>query len=138
MHNTRVFPPQNWGELPNGEFIRFTVEQALAPWWPRIFGYYLLNLGALSATMDKTGLSIQNEYSLYDADTADIMAELTNLPIQSSAIDAVVMNFLLEFNTDPYHFGFSFESSDSHTNPDLPSDGHWIKNKQKSSVLAGP
>lgn len=102
MHNTRVFPPQNWGELPNGEFIRFTVEQALAPWWPRIFGYYLLNLGALSATMDKTGLSIQNEYSLYDADTADIMAELTNLPIQNSAIDAVVMNFLLEFNTDPY------------------------------------
>jgi glutamine synthetase len=36
----------------------------------------------------------------------------------------------VKFNTDPYHFGFSFESSDSHTNPDLPSDGHWIKNKR--------
>ncbi|MCL1125137.1 class I SAM-dependent methyltransferase [Shewanella surugensis] len=102
LQHTTVFPPQQWGELPNGESIRFIVEQTLAPWWPRIFGYYLLNLGGLSATMDKTGLSIQNEYSLYDADTADIMAELTHLPIQNSAIDAVVMNFLLEFNADPY------------------------------------
>ncbi|WP_299495282.1 class I SAM-dependent methyltransferase [uncultured Shewanella sp.] len=102
LQHSTVFPPTKWSELPNGESIRFTVEQALMSWWPRIFGYYLLNLGSLSADMDKAGLSIQNQYSLYDAPTADIMAELTHLPIQNTAVDAVIMNFLLEFNPDPY------------------------------------
>ncbi|WP_299009944.1 methyltransferase domain-containing protein [uncultured Shewanella sp.] len=102
LQHARMFPPQQWSELPSGESIRFTVEQTLAPLWPRIFGYYLLNLGFLSADLNKTGLSIQNQYSLYDAPTADIMAELTDLPIQNTAVDAVVMSFLLEFHEDPY------------------------------------
>jgi glutamine synthetase len=35
----------------------------------------------------------------------------------------------VSFSTDPYSFGFRFESMDSHTKVDEPSDGYWIKNK---------
>ncbi|WP_220767480.1 class I SAM-dependent methyltransferase [Shewanella sp. MBTL60-007] len=94
--------PYHWSELPNGPVIRESVEQTLSPWWPRIFGYYLLSLGPLSHKMAKTGVGINRKYSLFDEAQADIEGDYCQLPIQNASIDAVVMNFLLEFEADPY------------------------------------
>ncbi|WP_299806778.1 class I SAM-dependent methyltransferase [uncultured Shewanella sp.] len=94
--------PYHWSELPNGPVIRQSVEQALSPWWPRIFGYFMLNLGPLSHKMAKTGVGISQQYSLFDEAQANIEGDYCQLPIQNASIDAVVMNFLLEFESDPY------------------------------------
>lgn len=94
--------PYHWSELPNGAVIRKSIEEALFPWWPRVFGYYMLNLGPLSAKLDKIGVSVSNQYSLFDEPEADIVADYSQLPIQNACVDAVVMNFLLEFEEDPY------------------------------------
>ncbi|GIU16023.1 type 11 methyltransferase [Shewanella sp. MBTL60-112-B2] len=94
--------PYHWSELPNGPVIRQSVEQALSPWWPRIFGYFMLNLGPLSHKMAKKGVGISRQYSLFDEAQANIEGDYCQLPIQNTSIDAVVMNFLLEFEADPY------------------------------------
>ncbi|MGS0680039.1 class I SAM-dependent methyltransferase [Shewanella sp. 125m-7] len=94
--------PYHWSELPNGPVIRQGVEQALAPWWPRLFGYYMLNLGPLSQKTAKPNVGISRQYSLYDTQPANIEADYGQLPVQNSSIDAVVMNFILEFEADPY------------------------------------
>ncbi|MGS0674603.1 class I SAM-dependent methyltransferase [Shewanella sp. 125m-1] len=94
--------PYHWSELPSGAVIRESVEQALSPWWPRIFGYYMLNLGPLSHKIDKPGVGISKQYSLYDQPQASIEGDYSQLPIQNLSIDAVVMNFIIEFEADPY------------------------------------
>ncbi|WOT06629.1 class I SAM-dependent methyltransferase [Shewanella youngdeokensis] len=101
-HTGIPLKPYHWSELPNGVVMRESIEATLFAWWPRLFGYYMLNLGPLSAKIDKTGVGINSLYSLYDAPEADIVADYHQLPIQNSCVDAVVMNFLLEFEADPY------------------------------------
>ncbi|MDB2387048.1 class I SAM-dependent methyltransferase [Shewanella sp.] len=94
--------PYHWSELPNGGVIREALEASLSIWWPRMFGYYMLNLGPLSAKTDKPGLAVRYQYGLFDEPEADIVANHTQLPIQNVSIDAVVMNFILEFDADPH------------------------------------
>ncbi|MCL1144692.1 class I SAM-dependent methyltransferase [Shewanella sp. 10N.261.52.F9] len=94
--------PYHWSELPNGPVIRESVEEALSLWWPRIFGYYMLNLGPLSHKMAKTNVGISRQYSLFDESEACIKGDFSQLPIQNVSVDAVVMNFILEFESDPY------------------------------------
>ncbi|PKG59278.1 methyltransferase type 11 [Shewanella sp. Choline-02u-19] len=101
-HTGIPLKPYHWSELPNGAVIRESIEEALFPWWPRVFGYYMLSLGPLSAKLDKTGVGVSCQYSLFDEPEADIVADYSQLPIQNACVDAVVMNFLLEFEADPY------------------------------------
>lgn len=102
MENTSVIAPQRWPDLPNGESIQSQVEQVLQPWWPRVFGYHMLKLGPLSADLSMPGLPIGRQFSVFDAHDASLRANFNALPIQNGVIDAVVMNMLLEFETDPY------------------------------------
>ncbi|WP_108946873.1 class I SAM-dependent methyltransferase [Shewanella halifaxensis] len=94
--------PFHWSELPNGVIIRESLEAALSPWWPRIFGYYMLNLGPLSHKIDKPNVAISRQFGLFDEAQAQIRGDYSQLPIQNVSIDAVVMNFVLEFEADPY------------------------------------
>ena len=100
--NTPPLSPQCWSQLPNGDQIKDLIEQSLTPWWPKVFGYHMLSLGALSADLNMPELPIGRRFSLFDGEGATIRADFTALPIQNGVIDAVVMNMLLEFETDPY------------------------------------
>ncbi|WP_394393176.1 class I SAM-dependent methyltransferase [Shewanella woodyi] len=100
--NAQSLSPQLWSQLPCGDQIKSLIEHTLTPWWPKVFGYHMLNLGALSAELDMPDLPIGRRFSLFDGEGASIRAEFTALPIQNSVIDAVVMNMLLEFEPDPY------------------------------------
>jgi len=94
--------PEQWSQLPHGETIKRHIETELAPWWPKVFGYHMLSLGALSSELDMPGLPIGRRFSLFDGDGAALRADFNELPIQNGVIDAVVMNMLLEFEPDPY------------------------------------
>ncbi len=100
--NTPLLSPQSWSQLPHGEQIKGLIEHTLTPWWPKVFGYHMLSLGALSAELNMPELPIGRRFSLFDGDGAAVRADFTALPIQNGVIDAVVMNMLLEFETDPY------------------------------------
>ncbi|WP_076413904.1 class I SAM-dependent methyltransferase [Shewanella sp. UCD-KL12] len=97
-----ILVPQSWPDLPNGERVKRTVELQLAPWWPKVFGYHMLSLGPLSAQLDMPGLPVGRTFSMFDGQGASVCADFNALPIKSGVIDAVVMNMLLEFESDPY------------------------------------
>ncbi|WP_076536328.1 class I SAM-dependent methyltransferase [Shewanella sp. UCD-KL21] len=94
--------PQSWQELPCGDEIQLALEQKLTDWWPRIFGYHLLKLGALSAQVSSLHCNIARHFSIHDAQGASIQADPHHLPLQTSTMDAVLMSFLMEFEHDPY------------------------------------
>lgn len=97
-----IIKPRDWRDLPQGEQVKSEVEAQLSPWWPKVFGYHLLKLGPLSASLSSTQCSIPRQYSIFDCDGADIIADPHHMPLQNSTIDTVLMSFLMEFEKNPY------------------------------------
>ncbi|MDF0535896.1 class I SAM-dependent methyltransferase [Shewanella sp. A32] len=91
-----------WEAIPGGLQLRNDLEQSLAYWWPRIFGYYLLQLGPLSADLDSSKCAVQHQFSIFPQHGASLQGEYTQLPLKSASVDAVAMHLLLEFEQDPY------------------------------------
>ncbi|MGI2261020.1 class I SAM-dependent methyltransferase [Shewanella sp. GXUN23E] len=94
--------PSCWQDFANGEHLQMCLQQALSPWWPRLFGYHLLKLGPLSAAMDASHSSISHQICLHDAAGASVVANTTQLPLRHASVDVVLANFLLEFEANPY------------------------------------
>lgn len=94
--------PYQWHQLPCGDEIQLAVEQQLANWWPRIFGYHLLKLGPLSHQVSSLHCNIARHFSIHDGEGASIIADPHHLPLNSGSMDAVLMSFLIEFEQDPY------------------------------------
>ncbi|BCV45007.1 class I SAM-dependent methyltransferase [Shewanella algae] len=94
--------PSSWDSLPAGETIKRELESKLAYWWPRVFGYHLLRLGALSRELEIKNCPVGHQFSLYPGKGASIVADFASLPLAPASIDAVVMNLVLEFEANPY------------------------------------
>ncbi|MBR9727868.1 class I SAM-dependent methyltransferase [Shewanella intestini] len=86
--------------------IKNAIERQLKPWWPRVFGYHLLKLGALSAQVSSLHCSVSRHYSMFDSNCdnhlPDAHADLHHLPVNTKSIDSLLSVFNLEYETDPY------------------------------------
>ncbi|WP_394201926.1 class I SAM-dependent methyltransferase [Shewanella waksmanii] len=102
MTISNAHPAICWQDLPNGIVIQESIEERLAPWWPKVFGYHMLSIGPLSQQIEKPQLPIGKEFSLAPKSLVSVVGDYHHLPIQSSSIDAIVSSFLLEFDSDPY------------------------------------
>ncbi|MFQ6372411.1 class I SAM-dependent methyltransferase [Shewanella sp. YIC-542] len=91
-----------WDALPGGAGLRQDLEQSLAQWWPRIFGYHLLQLGPLSADFNSNDCGIAHRFSVYPGTGASLQGDYCQLPLQCASVDAVTMHLLLEFESNPY------------------------------------
>ena len=77
------------------------LEQALSEWWPRIFGYHLLKVGALSQELDSRLCPIECQISADIDYGLSLRMEPTHLPFKSHVIDACLLSGLLEFHQSP-------------------------------------
>ena len=96
--------PSSWDKLPNGEVILKHIDQILAPWWPKFFGYHLLKIGSLSGFVDCSQSTIKHQVTLSDHKTnTSIYAEIDDLPILEHSVDVCLLSHVLEFSLDPHH-----------------------------------
>ncbi|TWX57741.1 class I SAM-dependent methyltransferase [Colwellia hornerae] len=96
--------PKSWQALPNGEVIVKEIEQVLALWWPKFFGYHLLKIGALSGYIDSSGCTIKHQMNLVERkQNGDIIADVDDLPFLEHSIDVCLLSHALEFSLDPHH-----------------------------------
>lgn len=96
--------PKTWQSITNGKLIAESIDLELAQWWPKIFGYYMLKVGALSSEIstDKSPIKHQIKISGYQENT-HLVAELDDLPIATHSIDVCLLSHVLEFSIDPHH-----------------------------------
>ena len=94
--------PVQWEQLPSGTNVQSIVEQSLAPWWPKIFGYHLVKLGALSSQISTQSCSINHQVQVsFEKEHATLQADPSHLPFKNHSIDALLASFLLDFHSDP-------------------------------------
>lgn len=96
--------PKSWQKLPNGDLVRDHIDQTLAPWWPKFFGYHLLKVGALSGDLDSSLSTIKHQVTLAEPKhNPDIAADIDDLPLLEHSVDVCVLSHTLEFSLDPHH-----------------------------------
>lgn len=96
--------PDTWQALPNGIIIRKTIEQALAPWWKKFFGYHLIKLGPLSCEINVIGSTIKHQIKLgTNQKNGDLVGDIDELPLQTHSVDVCLLSHALEFSIDPHH-----------------------------------
>ncbi|WDE02964.1 methyltransferase domain-containing protein [Thalassomonas viridans] len=111
--------PKSWQSLPNGELILSAINEQLAPWWPKFFGYYLLKIGALSGAISCDDSPIPQHITLSQQSRPqagaedelsdgrdgqrDIIADIDDLPLLKQSVDVCVLSHALEFSLDPHH-----------------------------------
>ena len=96
--------PKSWQHLPNGELILSNINETLASWWPKFFGYHLLKIGALSAEIDSSRSPIKHQLTLSQhEERCDVVADIDDLPLLEHSVDVCVLAHALEFSLDPHH-----------------------------------
>ena len=96
--------PNSWQALPNGEIVKKAIEQELAPWWPKFFGYHLVKLGALSSEITIADCSINNQVNICGKGRlTTVIGDIDDLPMQEHSVDVCLLSHALEFSLDPHH-----------------------------------
>lgn len=96
--------PHQWQQLPSGDEILSAIEQQMNAWWPRMFGYYLLKIGALSQQVDTSDCMIKRTLGVADAESgAGVIGDIDDLPFSEHSVDVCLLNHCLEFSVDPHH-----------------------------------
>ena len=96
-----------WYEKRLGQALRKAERQVLSEQLQNIFGYHLLMLGAVDAELLRT-CRVQHCVMLRSREqepcmtNSSVFSELTQLPLATDSVDAVLFNHSLDFTADPH------------------------------------
>ncbi|MDA8622369.1 class I SAM-dependent methyltransferase [Psychrosphaera sp.] len=97
---------QDWSLIPKGQMLRCSEQEIIEERLKYCFGQYLLKIGALSSEIKTDSCAINTQVNLTSEQTKKantvVVGELEELPFLESSIDAVVMNHVLEYGSDPH------------------------------------
>ncbi len=95
--------PLSWDEFPMGDWLAGELQKHLDLWCPRLFGYHLLKVGELSASLCCSNSSVRHQLSVgSELSHCSVQADLLHLPFLSTSIDACVLTHTLDFSQDPH------------------------------------
>ncbi|GGO72736.1 class I SAM-dependent methyltransferase [Bowmanella pacifica] len=96
--------PTSWQDLPSGLLLQQVVAERLREPSRHWFGYHLLQVGQLSASIALPECPIKHKVSVHNGlgKAPGITAKTRQLPIMERCIDACVLAFELDFAQDPH------------------------------------
>lgn len=102
FYNKRILAPSSWDELAQGRWIADQLDEKLASWWPRIFGYHLVKIGSLSRELTTHKCTIRHQVSIASEPGGELLADIAKLPFQEGSVDACLMALSLNFHHNPH------------------------------------
>lgn len=98
-----IVAPASWEDIPYGAYYRQAIEQSLKTWCPKLFGFYLLKIGALSADLytGNCGISYQVNVGL-EGESLHVIADPDQLPFANKSTDACLLAHTLSYTGDPH------------------------------------
>ncbi|WP_024872870.1 class I SAM-dependent methyltransferase [Tolumonas lignilytica] len=101
--NREIIAPENWSDLPMGDWLAMEIQHKLDEWCPFMFGYHFLKLGTLSSQLSCTASTIRHQCAIASQGASlGINADIAELPIRSGSIDACLLAHTLDFSKDPH------------------------------------
>jgi SAM-dependent methyltransferase len=101
--NREIIAPENWSELPMGDWLAMEIQHKLDEWCQFMFGYHLLKLGTLSSQLSCSTSTIRHQCALAsEGASLGIIADVDELPIRTGSIDACLLAHTLDFSSDPH------------------------------------
>ena len=101
-----VSPINDWASIPLGEQVREAEQAIISEQLKYCFGQYLLKIGQLSNVLESHESTIPTQVNLTTLNNktplTGVVAEFDELPFLENSIDAIVMNHVLEFGSDPH------------------------------------
>ncbi|CUX96978.1 class I SAM-dependent methyltransferase [Candidatus Hoaglandella endobia] len=98
-----IVSPTSWDAIPKGTYYRQVLEQGLKKWWPKLFGFYLLKIGALSADLDTGDCAILHQINIgLEGKNLHVIADLYQLPFANKSADACLLAHTLSYIGDPH------------------------------------
>lgn len=101
--NKTIVAPASWDDMPCGAYYRQALEQGLKAWWPKLFGFHLLKIGALSADLDTGDCAISHQVNVgLEGDDLQVIADPYQLPFANKSADACLLAHTLSYTGDPH------------------------------------
>ncbi|WP_187202567.1 class I SAM-dependent methyltransferase, partial [Sodalis-like endosymbiont of Proechinophthirus fluctus] len=101
--NKTIVAPASWEDIPCGADYRQALEQDLKLWWPKLFGFHLLKIGALSADMDTGDCAISHQVNVgLEGECLHVIADPYQLPFANKSADACLLTHTLSYTGDPH------------------------------------
>lgn len=99
-----VISPADWQAIPWGENYQQALEQALMPWWSRVFGFHLLKVGALSSRIASHECTISHQVNVspVPGEGIHVLADAYQLPFAEKSVDACLLAHTLSYSSDPH------------------------------------
>ncbi|MFP3014107.1 MAG: methyltransferase domain-containing protein [Arsenophonus sp.] len=95
--------PNSWKDIPCGEYYRIALNQQLKPWWPKIFGLYLLKIGHLSLQINTQSSLITHQFSMnITGSDFQLLGDPNKMPFDNKSIDACLLIQQLSYSTNPH------------------------------------
>ncbi|WP_395480098.1 class I SAM-dependent methyltransferase [Candidatus Curculioniphilus buchneri] len=102
-NNANIISPISWNDIPCGVDYRQALEKMLKVWWPKLFGFHLLKIGALSADLDTGDCSISHQISVgLEGKDLQVMADPYHLPFANKSADSCLLAHTLSYSGDPH------------------------------------
>ncbi|MGJ8694407.1 MAG: class I SAM-dependent methyltransferase [Thalassotalea sp.] len=95
--------PKTWQDLPSGEMMVTGINELLADWWPKFFGYHLLKVGDLSTQISSEACPIKHQVDVCFQPSKGVIADIDDLPFIEHSVDVCLLSHALEFTLDPHH-----------------------------------
>ncbi|WP_159565001.1 class I SAM-dependent methyltransferase [Budvicia diplopodorum] len=96
-------PPLSWDELSHGHAYHQALELQLEPWWPKLFGFHLMKLGRLSASVNTEQCLISHHFNVSSSGSdIQVYADNFQLPFIDKTIDACLLANTLSYSEDPH------------------------------------
>jgi hypothetical protein len=87
-----VSAPEQWADLPWGEYYREALEQQLKPWFAKMYGFHLLKIGNLSAEINSECCAISHQVNVSLAgQPLQVKANPLHLPFAEKSVDACLL-----------------------------------------------
>ncbi|SNC58435.1 class I SAM-dependent methyltransferase [Sodalis endosymbiont of Henestaris halophilus] len=101
--NKTILAPTSWEDIPFGVYYRRTLEHGLKTWWPKLFGFHLLKIGALSADLDTSCCAISHQINVgLNGKYLHVIADPYQLPFANKSADACLLAHTLSYSVDPH------------------------------------
>ncbi|ART79691.1 class I SAM-dependent methyltransferase [Oceanisphaera avium] len=95
---------KTWQQLLRGPYLAQLIQARLDHWAPSLFGFNLLSVEALSASLTLKGSRLLHRVNLCEqaSTEADIVGQATAMPFAPGSLDACLLAHVLDYSAHPH------------------------------------